>query len=86
MPADPRQHGLARRDPGSGALMRLRDDGGDGLPPNRLFCASPTVLQAINQVLAHRGMPTLCVLPDGTIGPTDPLTFRVEYLPSPFVL
>lgn len=85
MPADPHHHGLARRDAASGALKRLRDDG-DGLPPNRLFCASPTVLEAINQVLYHRGMPTLCVLPDGTIGPTDPLMFRVEYLPSPFVL
>ena len=84
MPADPHHHGLALRDATGSALMRLRDDG--DLPPNRLFCASPTVLEAINQVLYHRGMPTLCVLPDGTIGPTDPLMFRVEYLPSPFVL
>jgi hypothetical protein len=85
MPADPQQHGIVRRDAAGSALMRLRGDG-DGLPPNRLFCASPTVLEAINQVLYHRGMPTLCVLPDGTIGPPDPLTFRVEYAPSPFVV
>lgn len=84
MRPDPHKHGIVRRDAGSSALMRLRDDG--GLPPNRLFCASPTVLEAINQVLYHRGMPTLSVLPDGTIGPTDPLVFRVEYVPSPFVV
>ena len=85
MPADPHpQHGLARRDPGGTALMRMRD--GDGMAHGLPFCASPTVLEAINHVLYQRGMPTLSVLPDGTIGTTDPLTFRVDYAPSPFVL
>lgn len=65
--------------------MRLRH-GDDGVPPRGLFCASPTVLEAINDVLYYRGMSTLCVLPDGTIGPNDPLMFRVEYAPSPFVV
>ena len=84
MTFDPNHHGLVRRDAHHGTLMRIRDDGWS--PPDRLFCASPTVLEAINRVLYHRGMPTLCVLPDGTIGPTDPLVFCVEYAPSPFVV
>ena len=81
MPAHP-HNGLVPRQPSAGALMRLR---GHGVPPGGLFCASPTVLEAINSVLFQRGLPTLWVQPDGTIGPTDPLMFRVEYVPSPFL-
>ncbi len=51
-----------------------------------IFCASPTVLEAINYMLYERGLPTLWVQPDGTIGPTDPLVLRFEYVPSPFVV
>ncbi len=50
-----------------------------------LFCAAPTILEAINLILLERGVPTLWVQPDGEIGPTDPLVGRVEYVPSPFV-
>ena len=50
-----------------------------------VFCASPTVLEAINGVLHRQGLATLRVLDDGTIAPTDPLLLRVEYVPSPFV-
>ena len=82
MPADP-HNGIVPREPRAGALMRLR--GGPGVSAGGLFCASPTVLEAINSVLMQRGLPTLWVQPDGTIGPTDPLTFRVEYVPSPFL-
>ena len=53
--------------------------------PTGLFCASPTVLEAINHVLHQRGVQPLWVQADGTIGPTDPLLLRVEYVPSPFV-
>jgi hypothetical protein len=56
-----------------------------GYFPTGLFCASPTVLEAINGVLQQRGVPTLWVQADGTIGPADPLLMRVEYIPSPFV-
>jgi hypothetical protein len=49
-----------------------------------LFCAAPTILEAINAILHQRGMATLWVQPDGTIGPTDPLLARVEYVPTPF--
>ena len=49
-----------------------------------VFCASPTVLEAINGVRHAQGMPTLLVLDDGTIGSPDPLMFRVEYVPNPF--
>jgi hypothetical protein len=54
--------------------------------PGRACFPSPTVLEAINCVLTQRGLPTLWVQPDGTIGPTDPLLLRVEYVPTPFVL
>ena len=53
--------------------------------PVGLFCAAPTVLEAINRVLHAQNLPTLWVQPDGTIGPADPLLLRVEYEPSPFV-
>ena len=82
MPPDP-HNDLAPRDPHAGAIVRLRGGSG-GVMPGGLFCASPTVLEAINNVLYHRGLPTLWVQADGTIGPTDPLLGRVEYLPSPF--
>lgn len=84
MPPDP-QNDLVPRDPNAGAIMRLRGGSG-GATSGGLFCASPTVLEAINNVLYHRGLPTLWVEADGTIGPTDPLLGRVEYVPSPFVL
>lgn len=65
--------------------MSLR--GGRGGPgAGGLFCASPTVLEAINNVLYHRGLPTLWADADGAIGPGDPLLGRVEYVPSPFIL
>lgn len=85
MPVDP-ANGIVPRDPNSGALLRLRGRGAGGRTPDGLFCASPTVLEAINNVLYHRGLPTLWVENDGTIGPTDPLLGRVEYVPSPFIL
>ena len=90
MPADPQEqpphpHGLARRDPHPGGLMHLRG-GRSGPGPGGLFCASPTVLEAINHVLYHRGLPTLWADTDGVIGPSDPLLGRVEYVPSPFIL
>ena len=50
-----------------------------------LFCASPTVLEAINSIRAAQGLSTLHVLSDGTIGSPEPLMLRVEYIPSPFV-
>ena len=90
MPAHP-DNDLVPRDPNAGAIVRLRGGSG-GVTSGReasaggLFCASPTVLEAINNVLYHRGLPTLWVQADGTIGPTDPLLGRVEYVPSPFVL
>ncbi len=83
MSADP-HNDIVPRDAPPGALMRL-GGGRGGASPGRLFCASPTVLEAINHVLYHRGLPTLWVEADGTIGPSDPLMFRVEYVPSPFV-
>jgi hypothetical protein len=49
-----------------------------------LFCPAPTVLEAINCVLARRGMAVLYVQADGTIGPTDPLLLQIPYEPSPF--
>jgi hypothetical protein len=58
--------------------------GGDGFPLG-FFCASPTILEAINHMMQGRGMATLWVQMDGTIGPTDPLLMRVEYVPSPFL-
>jgi hypothetical protein len=79
---DPRK-ALAPHDPRTGALMRIPRR--DAFPVG-VFCASPTVLEAINHVLYERGIPTLWVQPDGTIGPTDPLIFTVEYIPSPFVM
>ena len=74
---------LAKRDPNGGALVGRVPP---GTFPLGFFCASPTVLEAINSVLEQRGMPTLWVQPDGTIGPTDPLLMTVEYIPTPFVL
>jgi hypothetical protein len=50
-----------------------------------LFCASPTVLEAINSIRQSQGLSTLHVLSDGTIGSPEPLMLRVEYIPSPFV-
>ena len=81
MSLDPRK-ALAARDARGTAMVHV---------PNRapfptgLFCASPTVLEAINMVLHERGVTRLWVQADGTIGPTDPLLLRVEYVPSPFV-
>jgi hypothetical protein len=84
MPADRDPNLPAPRDPRTTALARRpRDD--DGPFPIGLFCASPTVLEAINAALHHRGLPTLWVQPDGSIGPTDPLILRVECDPFPFV-
>jgi hypothetical protein len=74
---------LAKRDRNSGALVGRVPP---GTFPLGFFCASPTVLEAINSVLEQRGLPTLWVQPDGTIGPTDPLLMTVEYIPTPFVL
>jgi hypothetical protein len=73
---------LARRDPHADALVLGRVP--QGTFPLGFFCASPTVLEAINFVLQQRGLPTLWVQPDGTIGPTDPLLMTVEFVPSPF--
>jgi hypothetical protein len=66
--------------PYRGAMSRA-----PGGMPWGVFCASPTVLEAINNVLQQKGMRQLWVLPDGSIGPTDPLLLRMEYVPSPFV-
>lgn len=74
---------LARVDANGNAVVHVPPRG-DYFPAG-LFCAAPTVLEAINGVLAQRGMPTLHVHADGTIGPADPLLLRMEYVPSPFV-
>jgi hypothetical protein len=74
-PHDPASRALAR----VGAFSAPAMYGGDGF-----FCAAPTILEAINAILHQRGVPTLWVQPDGTIGPTDPLLARVEYVPTPF--
>ena len=68
----------------------LHDSRGDALArqesfPLGLFCAAPTVLEAINRVLHAQGLPVLWVQSDGTIGPADPLLLRIEYVPNPFV-
>jgi hypothetical protein len=81
MSLDPRK-ALAARDARSTAMVHVPSRNPF---PTGLFCASPTVLEAINSVLHQRGVPLLWVQADGTIGPTDPLLFRVEYVPSPFV-
>lgn len=80
MAFDP-QKALATHDPFAGAIVHV--------PPDRafpvgLFCASPTVLEAINAVLTERRLPTLWVQPDGSIGPNDPLVMQVVYIPTPF--
>jgi hypothetical protein len=80
MSLDPKKV-LVPHDPRAGALIRMPASNGF---PMGLFCASPTILEAINHVLYHRGLPTLWVQMDGTIGPADPLLLRVEYVPSPF--
>jgi hypothetical protein len=82
MAVDPR-NAIAPHDPHQSALARIpaRDD----YFPTGLFCASPTVLEAINNVLQQRGIPLLWVQADGTIGPTDPLLLTAHYVPSPFV-
>jgi hypothetical protein len=81
MSVDPRK-ALAARDARTTAMVHVP---GRAPFPTGLFCASPTVLEAINMVLHERGVPPLWVQADGTIGPTDPLLLRVEYVPSPFV-
>ena len=85
MSFDPRK-ALTRHDPHGNAIVRIpparpRDD----YFPMGLFCASPTILEAINGVLKQRDMPVLWVQSDGTIGPTDPLLLTAHYVPSPFV-
>jgi hypothetical protein len=80
MPLDPRNV-LVPHDPRAGALIHRA---GSNYFPTGFFCASPTILEAINHVLYDRGLPTLWVQMDGTIGPADPLLLRVEYVPSPF--
>ena len=82
MPAD-RRNALVRLDAHGTAVVHVPPRGRDYFPAG-LFCAAPTVLEAINGVLVDRGLPTLYVQPDGTIGPTDPVLMRVEYVPSPF--
>ncbi len=83
MPVDPR-HALARRDARPTGVVHVPAAAAARFPTG-LFCASPTVLEAINAVLQQRGGRPLWVQADGTIGPTDPLLLRVEYVPSPFV-
>jgi hypothetical protein len=87
------QYSIIRHDAARTALVSLRDYHENGyswthwswLPgfPVGFFCAAPTILEAINGILASRGLPTLYVQPDGTIGPTDPLLLQVEYTPEP---
>jgi hypothetical protein len=84
MPSDPHSNLPARRDPRSTALARRPVRHQDRFPLG-MFCASPTVLEAINDSLYRRGLPTMWVMPDGSIGPTDPLILRMECDPYPFV-
>jgi hypothetical protein len=83
MAVDPRK-ALAPRDPRHNAIVHV-PPARDGYFPTGLFCASPTVLEAINVVLRDRGVPPLWVQADGTIGPTDPLLLTAHFVPSPFV-
>ena len=83
MPPDPQPNLPALRDPRTTALARRPRP--EGAFPIGLFCASPTVLEAINDALYQRGLPTLWVQADGSIGPTDPLILRMECDPYPFV-
>src|SRR4051812_7114984 len=76
-PRDPRSTALARR---TVAITPSADPF-----PIGLFCASPTVLEAINEALRHSGLPLLWVQLDGSIGPTDPLILRMQCDPYPFV-
>ena len=50
-----------------------------------IFCAAPTVLEAINFVLHRQGLSLLWVQADGTIGPADPLLAAIEFNPNPIV-
>jgi hypothetical protein len=89
------QYSIIRHDAARTALVSLRDYEDNGyswthwswLPGFAVgfFCAAPTILEAINGVLGSRGLPTLYVQHDGTIGPTNPLLLQVQYVPPPFV-
>jgi hypothetical protein len=71
---------LARYYPQTGPLLYVLPE----LFPWGFFSASPTVLEAINTVLEQRGLPTLWVQEDGTIGPQNPVEQQVVYIPTPF--
>jgi hypothetical protein len=86
------QYSIVRHNAVRTAVVSLRDLDDEStwtqwswLPsfPLGFFCAAPTILEAINGILQARGLPTLYVQPDGTIGPTDPLLLQVEYTPEP---
>jgi hypothetical protein len=88
------QYSIVRHDASRTAVVQLPHDLAESestwthwswLPsfPVGFFCAAPTILEAINGILESRGMPTLYVQADGTIGPTNPLLLHVEYTATP---